>query len=378
MTFTDLHLHRTILHAVEEEGYTTPTPIQQQAIPVILEEHDLVACAQTGTGKTAAYSLPIIQQLHDSGLQKNQHGIKVLVLAPTRELAIQISDNIKAYQQFLHVKSVVLYGGVSMNNQINSLKQSPQIVIATPGRLIDLMKQGYIKLNQIKTLVLDEADRMLDMGFIHDIKFIIKHLPQERQNLMFSATAEDSIMKIANQILKNPKHVAVNPVSSSSALVKQEVYHVSKEQKRSLLKYLIEQNQIEHGIVFTRTKRGADNIAKDLKKIGIKSEAIHGNKSQNNREKTLKAFKEKSLTILVATDIAARGLDIDKLSHVINFEIPEVAETYVHRIGRTGRAGNPGVAFSLCTKEEMTYMKNINYLLKKNVDVIKSHPYHLS
>lgn len=374
MSFSDLKLIKPLVLALDKKGYTTPTPIQQQSIPSVLEGRDIFGCAQTGTGKTAAFALPILQLLDSKKEINKSRAIKALILAPTRELALQISDSFKEYGHNLKLSHTTVFGGVSQLAQTKALRAGVDILIATPGRLLDLMNQGFIKLDQVEHFVLDEADRMLDMGFINDMKKVIAKLPAKRQTLFFSATAAPDIMKLANTILKNPVHVAVTPVSSTATLVKQSVYYVKRENKRSLLKHVLKSDTIEHVLVFTRTKRGADKVAKDLNNDGIKAEAIHGNKSQGARERALKGFKNRSIRVLVATDIASRGIDVDKLSHVINFEIPEVAETYVHRIGRTGRAGASGIALSFCSHEEMSYMKDISKLIKKNLDV-STHPY---
>jgi len=376
MTFTNLNLIKPLISALDKMGYTTPTPIQQQSIPHILEGKDIFGCAQTGTGKTAAFALPILQLLSSQKSSNvSQKGVKALILAPTRELATQIGESFTSYSKNLELTHTTIFGGVSQNLQIKDLKRGVDILIATPGRLLDLMNQGYINLNSIQFFVLDEADRMLDMGFINDIKKVIAKLPAKKQTLFFSATAAPDIMKLANSLLKNPVSVSVTPVSSSAELVSQSVYYVTKENKRSLLKFVLNNGKIEHALVFTRTKHGADKVAKDLNTNGIKAEAIHGNKSQGARERALKGFKNRSIRVLVATDIASRGIDVDKLSHVINYEIPEQAETYVHRIGRTGRAGSTGIALSFCTQDEMGYLKDINKLIKKNIDVIASHPF---
>ncbi len=375
MTFTELKLINPLLSALDKKGYKTPSPIQQQAIPHILLGKDIFGCAQTGTGKTAAFALPILQLLEANKNPNLRRSIKALILAPTRELATQISDNFKEYGANLGFSHTVIFGGVSQLHQVNALKKGVDIVIATPGRLLDLMNQGFVKLNDIKYFVLDEADRMLDMGFINDMKKVIAKLPAKRQTLFFSATAAPSIMKLANTILHNPVSVAVTPVSSTVSVIKQSVYFVDRNKKRGLLKHLIKSENIDHALIFTRTKRGADKVAKDLNADGVKAEAIHGNKSQGARERALKGFKDRAIRILVATDIASRGIDVDKLSHVINYEIPEVAETYVHRIGRTGRAGESGIAISMCDREEAKYLKEINKLIKKEIDVVKKHPF---
>jgi ATP-dependent RNA helicase RhlE len=374
MTFSDLKLIVTLTEALTKKGYTTPTPIQQQSIPHILEGKDIFGCAQTGTGKTAAFALPILQLIHAKGNQP-KGVIKALILAPTRELALQISENFHAYGKGTNIRHAVVFGGVSQFAQVNTLKQGVDVLVATPGRLLDLMNQGYIKLNNIEYFVLDEADRMLDMGFINDIKKIIAKLPAKKQTLFFSATAAPEIMKLANTLLQNPVRVNVTPVSTAAELVKQSVYYVNKADKRDLLRHVLNNNNIEHALVFTRTKRGADKVVKELIKSGIKAEAIHGNKSQGARERALKGFKNRTIRVLVATDIASRGIDVDKLSHVINFEMPEQAETYVHRIGRTGRAGESGVALSFCDRDEMDYLKDINKLIKKTIEVVKVHPF---
>jgi len=374
MTFNDLNLIPPLLEAISREGYTQPTPIQEKAIPYILEGKDIFGCAQTGTGKTAAFALPLLQLLHQNK-GANRSGIKVLVLAPTRELALQINESFKAYGNNLKISHTVIFGGVSQHAQTNILKRGVDVLVATPGRLLDLMQQGYIKLNTVEYFVLDEADRMLDMGFINDIKKIISKLPAKRQTVFFSATAPYEIKKFADTLLHNPVSVTITPVASTADLIKQSVYYVSQENKRPFLRHVLKTDSIEHALVFTRTKHGADKVVKELNKNGIKAEAIHGNKSQNARERALRGFKDRSIRVLVATDIASRGIDVDKLTHVINFEIPEQAETYVHRIGRTGRAGESGVALSFCNTDERAYMRNINKLIKKTIDVVATHPF---
>jgi ATP-dependent RNA helicase RhlE len=365
-------LSEPLLKALSKVGYTCPTPIQEQAILPILQGRDIFGCAQTGTGKTAAFALPILEKLQNS--PKSNH-IKALILAPTRELAQQISDNIATYSTFLPISHTTVFGGVSQRNQERELRKGVDILVATPGRLLDLMDQGFVRLDKIDYFVLDEADRMLDMGFINDIKRILKKVPAIRQTLFFSATAAKEIMSLANSLLKNPVHISVTPVSSTTTLVEQSIYYVSKEDKRSLLKHVLTTGKVDRALVFTRTKRGADRVAKELNKSGIISEAIHGNKSQGARERALEGFKNKKINVLVATDIASRGIDIDKLSHVINFEIPEQAETYVHRIGRTGRAGSTGIALSFVSHEEMSYMRDINKLTNQKIEVVANHPY---
>lgn len=375
MTFTELNLIKPLLNALDKKGYKEPSPIQQQSIPHILQGKDIFGCAQTGTGKTAAFALPILQLLNANKKPNQRREIKALILAPTRELATQISENFKEYGENLGFKHAVIFGGVSQHHQVIAIKTGIDILIATPGRLLDLMQQGIIKLGSVEYFVLDEADRMLDMGFINDMKKVIAKLPAKRQTMFFSATAAPNIMKLANTILKNPVSVAVNPVSSTATLIKQTVYFVQKTKKPALLKFILEDKKIKHVLIFTRTKHGADKVAKALNAFKIKAEAIHGNKSQNNREKALKGFKDRTINVLVATDIASRGIDVDKLTHVINYEIPEHAEAYVHRIGRTGRAGESGEAISLCSHEEVPYLKGIQKLIKKDIDVIKKHPY---
>jgi len=365
-------LSEPILKALNQAGYTHPTPIQEKAILPILQGRDIFGCAQTGTGKTAAFALPILELLNQ---KPKTPSIKTLVLAPTRELAQQISDNFAMYSKFLSITHTTVFGGVSQRNQERELRKGVDVLIATPGRLIDLMDQGLVSLDKIDFFVLDEADRMLDMGFINDIKRILKKLPSKRQTLFFSATAAKEILNLANTLLKSPVHISVTPVSSATELVEQSIYYVSKEDKRSLLKHVLETENVDRALVFTRTKRGADRVSKELNKNGIHSEAIHGNKSQGARERALEGFKNKKIQVLVATDIASRGIDIDKLSHVINFEIPEQAETYVHRIGRTGRAGTSGIALSFVSNEERSYMKEINKLINKNIPVIGNHPF---
>lgn len=378
MSFTKLPLIEPILKALSAEGYTTPTPIQEQAIPVLLERKDLLGCAQTGTGKTAAFAIPILQILSEQKLSdRGPKPVKALILTPTRELAIQIGDSFTAYGKFLNLRHTVIFGGVSQHAQTQALKAGVDILIATPGRLLDLMNQRFIDLRHIELFVLDEADRMLDMGFIHDVKKVIAKLPTQRQSLFFSATMPPDVAKLADTILKKPVKVEVTPVSSTAETVKQSVYFVDKANKKRLLIHLLNDPTIGSALVFARTKHGADKVAKDLAKAGIQAEAIHGNKSQNARQRALTNFKNRQTRVLVATDIAARGIDVEELSHVINYELPNVPETYVHRIGRTGRAGNNGVAFSFCDAEEKEYLRDINKLIAKNIPVIENHPYPL-
>jgi len=379
MAFKKLELIEPILKALAGEGYTTPTPIQQQSIPLILERKDLLGCAQTGTGKTAAFAIPILQILHEEKQQeRGLKQIKALILTPTRELAIQIDESFAAYGKYTGLKHAVIFGGVSQLHQTNQLQRGVDILIATPGRLLDLMSQGYIGLQHLKIFVLDEADRMLDMGFIHDVKRVIIKLPVKRQTLFFSATMPPEIQTLANVLLTNPSKVEVTPVSSTVDAIEQSLYLVDKTNKPGLLLYLLKNKELVTALVFTRTKHGADKVVKILHKENITAAAIHGNKSQNARQNALTNFKNGNLRVLVATDIAARGIDIDDLTHVINFELPNVPETYVHRIGRTGRAGNTGIAISFCDQEEKTELKDIQKLIAKNIPVIDSHPYPLS
>ena len=376
MTFNDLKLYNNIQQALEEEGYTNPTPIQEQAIPEILLGQDLVACAQTGTGKTGAFAIPILNLIHRIvGSAKKAKHIRTLVVTPTRELAIQIDESFKTYGKYTNVKSLVSFGGVNQMSQVNELKIGVDVLIATPGRLLDLHKQGFIDLNHMHHLVLDEADQMLDMGFINDVKKIIKLTPDNRQTLLFSATMPLAIRELADTFLTKPKYISVTPISSTAENVSQKVYFVNKDDKRLLLKQLIIEESLSNALVFTRTKHGADNIVKVLKKAHIKAEAIHGDKSQNARQRVLEQFKNKEIDILVATDIAARGIDIEQLPFVINFDIPNISETYVHRIGRTGRAGNSGLAISFCGKDEKAYWLDIEKLIRMKVKVVTDHQY---
>jgi len=378
MTFNDLELIAPIKKAIKNEGYTTPTPIQEKAIPILLNKRDLMGCAQTGTGKTAAFSIPVLQLLHESATQeKGRKKIKALIVTPTRELAIQIDNSLSAYGKHTGLRHTVVFGGVSQHAQTQALRRGVDILTATPGRLLDLINQGFIKLNSIDYFVLDEADRMLDMGFLNDVKKIIKLLPEKRQSLFFSATMPLSIVDLANSILNNPEQVSITPKTTTAETVEQSLYHVSKENKRNLLLNLLDDESINSALIFTRTKYGADKLAKLLNKKGIKTEALHSNKSQMARQKALKNFKNQYTKVLVATDIAARGIDVDDLSCVINFEIPNIAETYVHRIGRTGRAGAAGRAISLCDTDELPYIRDIQKLISMKIDVIKEHPYHL-
>ena len=377
MIFKDLNLIEPILKAIEYEKYEIPTPIQQQAIPPILDQRDLLGCAQTGTGKTAAFAMPIIQLLSTETLKNKARPIRALILTPTRELAMQIMESFAAYGRFTLLKYCVIFGGVAQKPQTDQLKSGVDILIATPGRLLDLINQKYIDLSDIKYFVLDEADRMLDMGFGHDVRRIIKLLPQKRQTLLFSATMPGEIAQLADSLLNNPVKVSVTPVSSTVDTISQSVYFVEKKDKRALLIHLLKDKTIDSVLVFTRTKHGADRVAKTLVKAGIKAQAIHGDKSQGARQMALNSFKEKKIRVLVATDIAARGIDVDRLSHVINFDLPDSPETYVHRIGRTGRAGQEGASISFCDEEEKKYLKGIEKLISKNIPVIEEHKYSM-
>lgn len=377
MSFEKLGLIEPILKALTEEGYTTPTPIQAQSIPIVLEGKDLLGCAQTGTGKTAAFTIPIIQQMVQDNPEQHKRKIRCLIVTPTRELAIQIGESFKAYGRHTKLTSTVIFGGVNQNPQTSALRAGVDVVIATPGRLLDLMNQGFISLRDVKYFVLDEADRMLDMGFIHDVKKLLAVLPEKRQSLFFSATMAPEIIKLAGSILKNPEEVKVTPVSSTVEIIQQYVYFIDKGNKNALLLDILKDEKIKTALVFTRTKHGADKVVRILQKNNIKAEAIHGNKAQNARQRALTNFKAQTTRVLVATDIAARGIDVDDLQYVINFEMPNIAETYVHRIGRTGRAGSEGTAYSFCDAEEKAYLKDIEKLISKKIDVVDDHAYPL-
>jgi ATP-dependent RNA helicase RhlE len=379
MSFENLNLIEPILRALKTEGYTTPTPIQEQAIPIILQNKDLLGCAQTGTGKTAAFAIPILQLLYQDRLQhKEQKTIKALILTPTRELAIQIDESFANYGKHTGLKHLVIFGGVSQNPQADAIRRGVDILVATPGRLLDLMNQRIVHLDHIRMLVLDEADRMLDMGFVHDVKKIISKIPAKRQTLFFSATMPNEIQQLANTILTKPEKVEVTPVSSTADTIQQSLFYVEKNDKKALLIHLLKDKAIKTALVFTRTKHGADKVVKDLVKVGITAEAIHGNKSQNARQRALSNFKNRTTRVLIATDIAARGIDIDELTHVINYELPNIPETYVHRIGRTGRAGLNGIALSFCDEEEIEFLKDIHKLISKQIPVEEAHPYPMS
>ena len=367
MLFQQLELIEPILKALSQEGYTNPTPIQQKSIPVVLSGRDLLACAQTGTGKTAAFTIPLLQMIHASVNDSRERGISALVLTPTRELAIQIEESIRAYGRFLHLKHTVVYGGVSQVNQVKAIRSGVDILVATPGRLLDLLSQGLVNFRHLNFLVLDEADRMLDNGFIHDIKRIITKLPARKQTLLFSATMPLPIRQLADRIMNNPVSVEVTPVSSTVEKIQQSVYYVDKAVKPQLLVNILQDPNIKNILVFTQMKHSADKLCKFLNRSGISSAAIHGNKTQSQRVKSLTSFKNRSTRVLVATDIAARGIDIDELSHVLNYDLPNVPETYVHRIGRTGRAGAEGTALSFCDRNERPFLKDIEKLIRKHI-----------
>jgi len=376
MTFDKLDLIEPILNALQHEGYTQPTPIQEISIPIILKGRDLLGCAQTGTGKTAAFAIPILQNLYLKRENDKIHRkIKVLIVTPTRELAIQIGESFSAYGRNMRFRHTVVFGGVPQNPQVRALKDGIDILIATPGRLLDLHNQGFIKLNDLEVFVLDEADRMLDMGFIHDVKKLIKIIPAKRQSLFFSATMPEDIRVLSGTILTNPEEVKVTPVSSTAETIQQEMYFVDAANKKDLLLHILKDKSIKTALVFTRTKHGADKVQRLLSKGNIKTEAIHGNKSQNARQNALRNFKDRTTRVLVATDIAARGIDIDDLNLVINYEIPNIPETYVHRIGRTGRAGLDGKAISFCDVEERPYLKDIQQLISIQIPVVNEHPF---
>ena len=379
MLFENLNLITPIKKALKTEGYVEATPIQEAAIPTILEGKDFLGCAQTGTGKTAAFAIPILQIL--CGKQKVIKGpknIKALILAPTRELAIQIGESFTSYGTHMNLTSAVIFGGVSQKSQTDALKGGVDILIATTGRLLDLMQQKFINIHHVEMFVLDEADRMLDMGFLRDVKKVIAQLPKIRQTMLFSATMPQEISKLVDSILVNPVKVAVTPVSSTIELIEQSVYFVDKKDKKPLLIHLLQDKSIVSALVFSRTKHGANKITKDLNNSGIEAQAIHGNKSQSARQLALNNFKQGITRVLVATDIAARGIDVDELSHVINFDLPNIPETYVHRIGRTGRAGLGGIALSFCDEEEKPFLKDIQKVISKSIPVIEDHPYPAS
>lgn len=369
-------LSEPILKALSDKNYQKPTDIQKSAIPLVLDKRDVLGCAQTGTGKTAAFAIPLIQLIDENeGHLKNNVKLRSLIVTPTRELAIQIGENIKEYSKYTNIRHTVIFGGVKQNAQVDKLRRRVHILVATPGRLLDLIGQGYISLDDIKIFVLDEADRMLDMGFIHDIKKLLKLLPAKKQSLFFSATMPSNIVELSRQILNNPVKVEVAAVSSAAETIQQFVYYTNRTSKKDLLNHILKNRDMDQVLVFSRTKHGADRITRGLQKENIKAQAIHGDKSQNQRQRALKDFKDGRIRVLVATDIAARGIDIDKLKYVINYDIPNVSETYVHRIGRSGRAGDEGIAISLCEPEENGDIKGIEKLIKKRIEVIHDNPY---
>ncbi len=371
MKFNELNISKDILRSIEEVGYVNPTPIQEQAIPEILQGKDIIGCAQTGTGKTAAFAIPILSLLEN----KKDGKIKTLILTPTRELALQIYENFEAYGKYTPLRTAVIFGGVNQSNQVRELKKGIDILIATPGRLMDLHKQKFIDLKSIEIFVLDEADRMLDMGFVHDVKRVITLIPRKRQTLLFSATMPKEIQQLASTLLRTPVHISVTPVSSVGQTISQEIYKVDKPNKTKLLMHVLKDKSLKQVLVFTRTKHGADRVVRDLKNAGMIAYAIHGNKSQNARQSALKGFKSGDIRVLVATDIAARGIDINELELVVNFDLPNISETYVHRIGRTGRAGAQGRSISFCDFEEQAYLKDIEKLLGKKLPTNTNHPY---
>ena len=378
ITFKDLGLIDQICSALETEGYKNPTPIQEQVIPHLLNGGDVIGCAQTGTGKTAAFALPMLQHLTKNPRRTNHREVRSLILTPTRELAIQIGDSFNTYSKNLKIRNLTVFGGVSEVPQIKSLRYGTDVLIATPGRLLDLTNRGEIDLSKVEIFVLDEADRMLDMGFIRDVKRIIPLIPKKRQTLLFSATMPTEVEKLAQSILKDPKSIAVNPISSTADKIEEKVMFVSRENKKSLLLEILKDQDIERALVFTRTKHGANRLAEQLDKSRINSAAIHGNKSQGARQRALEAFKSSSIRVLVATDIFARGIDVEGITHVINYELPNEPESYVHRIGRTARAGKSGIAISFCDREEVGYLRDIEKTIKRNVAVVTDHLFNES
>ncbi len=376
MTFKDLHIIEPIQRALRAEGYTNPTPIQEQSIPILLRGKDLLGCAQTGTGKTAAFAIPILQHIYlDQQHRNGSRKIKALIVTPTRELAIQIADSFTVYGKYTGIRNTVIFGGVKQGKQTDALRNGVDVLVATPGRLLDLMQQGYISLKDIKYSVLDEADRMLDMGFIHDIRKIIAKLPAKRQSLFFSATMPPDIIALSRKILGNPEKVSVRPEQTTAEKVDQAVYFVNKKGKSRLLVHLLQTEPIGSVLVFSRTKHGANKIVKILAKANIDADAIHGNKSQGARQLALNNFKSGKTNVLIATDIAARGIDVEELSHVINYDLPNIPETYVHRIGRTGRAGASGIALSFCDDEEKAYLRDIQKLISQKIPIVDEHPF---
>ena len=376
MQFEDLKIIEPILKALKEEKYSIPTTIQEEAIPLILNKRDVLGSAQTGTGKTAAFAIPILQLLYNDRQQRNRaRKTNALIITPTRELAIQIEESFSTYGRYTDLNTTVIFGGVKQGSQVSAIQRGVDILVATPGRLLDLMDQGIVKLNEIEYFVLDEADRMLDMGFINDIKKIIAKLPPKRQSLFFSATMPNNIVKLSRRILTNPVKVEVAAVSSTADTIQQHLYYTNKETKRDLLSHILRDKKIDQVLLFSRTKHGADRIVRNLKKEKVTAAAIHGDKAQNARQRALQDFKDGKIRVLVATDIAARGIDIDKLGYVINYDIPNESETYVHRIGRCGRAGDDGISISICEPEENTYIKDIEKLIKQKIEVVKNNPF---
>jgi ATP-dependent RNA helicase RhlE len=376
MQFNELGIIEPVLKALDDQKYTEPTLIQEKAIPLILNRNDVLGSAQTGTGKTAAFAIPILQHLYTDRRQNNSpRKINALVITPTRELAIQIGESFTAYGKYTGIRNTVIFGGVKQGLQTNALRNGIDVLVATPGRLLDLMDQGFVRLKDIKYFVLDEADRMLDMGFIHDIRKIIAKLPVKRQSLFFSATMPKNIVELSRKILDNPAKVQVTPVSSAAEQIQQYLYYTNKATKKDLLHHILQDKKITQVLLFSRTKHGADKIVRNLKHQNIKAVAIHGDKAQNQRQKALSQFKAGQTRVLVATDIAARGIDIDKLKYVINYDIPNIAETYVHRIGRSGRAGEEGTSISICEPEENGYVKDIEKLLRQKIEIITENPF---
>jgi ATP-dependent RNA helicase RhlE len=376
MKFEDLNIIEPILKALEEEQYTEPTTIQEKAIPIILGMNDVLGSAQTGTGKTAAFAIPILQHLSNKPDEsRRQRKIKALVITPTRELAIQIGESFSTYGKYTGIRNTVIFGGVKQASQTNALRHGVDVLVATPGRLLDLMDQGYVRLNDIECFVLDEADRMLDMGFIHDIRKIIAKLPHKRQSLFFSATMPQNIVDLSRKILQNPVKIEATPTATTAETVQQYLYYTNKSTKKDLLQYILNDQDISQVLLFSKTKHGADKITRNLKHQNIKAAAIHGDKGQNQRQKVLQQFKDGEIRVLVATDIAARGIDIDKLKYVINYDIPNISETYVHRIGRAGRAGEEGVSISICEPEENVFIKDIEKLIDQKIDLVQKNPF---
>lgn len=376
MRFENLEIIEPILKALKEQNYSEPTSIQAKAIPLVLQGHDVLGSAQTGTGKTAAFSIPILQHLY-LDRERNQRSSKIsgLIVTPTRELAIQIGESLTVYGKYTGIRNTVIFGGVNQGKQTDAVRKGVDVLVATPGRLLDLMSQGYISLKDIQYFVLDEADRMLDMGFIHDIKKIIAKLPSKRQSLFFSATMPDNIVELSRKILHNPKKMEVSPVSSTAETINQYLYYTNKSTKKDLLLHILDDGEMDQVLLFAKTKHGADRIDRSLRDKKIKSAAIHGGKSQNQRQKALQQFKDGQVRVLVATDIAARGIDIDKLRYVINYDIPNISETYVHRIGRSGRAGGEGVSISIAEPEENVFVKDIEKLINQRIEVIRDNPF---